>query len=79
VAVSCFWHALLLCSRRRLFWLAMTMATAAKGGCDGPTLKLECMHNSLDTKSSCLSLASKVARWFVFKPKVPIRVNFEGP
>jgi hypothetical protein len=22
---------------------------------------------------------NRVARWFIFKPKIPIRVNFEGP
>jgi hypothetical protein len=27
----------------------------------------------------CTFIVSGVARWFVFKPKIPIGVNYEGP
>jgi hypothetical protein len=29
-------------------------------------------------QSACLRLECRVARWFVFKPKIPIWVNFGG-
>jgi hypothetical protein len=37
-------------------------------------------NGSSDVVSSLMSgVHGKVARWFVFKPKIPIWVNFGGP
>jgi hypothetical protein len=42
---------------------------------------LQAFHEcaSLPTPTLALPLKARVARWFVFKPKIPILVKFGGP
>jgi hypothetical protein len=41
--------------------------------------KKEVLDAAEKQKSKIVANKIRVARWFVFKPKIPIRVNFGGP